>query len=422
MTKKRYLLVSILGGFIIALVFFIGGFLASDVLTGSNFKETHTTSDLQAKVQDAYDLMQEDAYDPPNSSEAVNGVLNGVRKSNGDEYGRCLDAKMLSSYTDDMQGEFGGIGVVLIENNGNAMVQQVYPDTPAEKAGIKAGDYFYTIGKETKDNWTSDQVQKAVKGKVGTKIKLVLQRPFTKDEMPQNIKYTYGNPYTVEVTRQIIEVPNTDARMLPGKVGYARLFEFNEKSTDALREAFNKQIDQGATSLILDLRDNPGGDLQQAVGVASLFIDDGPIVSIRARNKSDEVLKATGDTLKKNLPLVVLVNANSASASEIVSGALQDYGRATLIGTKTFGKGCVQTELPFGDGAIFLTTADYFTAKGRDINKKGITPDVTLAMDIEDELAGRGLLNEQSTSELSKTIDLDSQLEKAIGMATEKAK
>jgi carboxyl-terminal processing protease len=194
--------------------------------------------------------------------------------------------------------------------------------------------------------------------------------------------------------------------MLDGHIGYVRLFEFTQKSTDDLRSSYEKLISQGATSLVLDLRDNPGGDLNQAVGVGSLFLKKGqPVVQIKSRVDGSSSLLATGDTLSKDLPVVVLVNANSASASEIVSGALQDYGRAKLVGTTTFGKACVQTEIPFAGGAVFMTTADYLTAKGRNINAKGITPDIKVEMDIA----------------LERDPAKDTQLQKALELVKQQA-
>ena len=409
MAQKKHVVALILGGLALALVFFTAGVVSSLLFSNrlNGLLNPSQNSTLADQTVQLYALMQKEANDPPNDSQAVNGVLNGLLKSSGDAYGRYLDKKQLSSYTDDMAGQFGGIGVVLGEKNGTCIVNQVYPDTPAAKAGLEPGDYFYTIDNTTSESWTTQKVQAAVKGKVGTAVKLTMQRPFAKGEMPQDIKYVFGDPYTVTVTRAIINVPNTESKMLAGKVGYVRLYQFNEKSTDDLSREYEKLIKAGATSLVLDLRDNPGGDLTQAVGVGSLFLDkEQAIVQIKSRVDGTDILKASGDKLSKDLPLVVLVNANSASASEIVSGALQDHKRATIVGMTTFGKACVQTELPFGDGAVFMTTADYLTAKGRDINAKGITPDTKVEMSIEDE-------NDQAK---------DVQLKKALELAQEKAK
>ncbi|MCL2324503.1 MAG: S41 family peptidase [Actinomycetia bacterium] len=409
MSQRKHIVALILGGVVLALVFFVAGVVSSQLLNvpGTNLLKTDQSGTaLGDQTAQLFALMQREANDPPSETTATVGALNGLLRSNGDVYGRFLDAKALASYTEDMAGQFGGIGVVLGEKDGTVIVNQVYPNTPAAKAGLQAGDYFYKIDNTSSNTWTTQKVQAAVRGKVGTSVTLTMQRPYTKDKMPQNIRYTFGNPYTVTITRAIITTPNTESKMLDGHVGYVRLFEFNEKSTEDLRSAYEKLIKQGATSLVLDLRDNPGGDLNQAVGVGSLFLKKGqPVVQIKSRVQGTSVLPATGDTLSKELPLAVLVNANSASASEIVAGALQDYGRAKLVGSTTFGKACVQTELPFAGGAAFMTTADYLTAKGRNINAKGVTPDVKLEMDIALE------------SDQAK----DTQLQKALELVKAKA-
>ena len=402
MSKGKHIAALLLGAVCIALLFFGAGVVSFQLL-GQRLIDR----DLGNQTTQLFALMKKEANDPPDESTALNGALNGLLRSNGDQYGRYLDAKALASYTDEMKGQFAGIGVLLGEKNGTVFVNQVYPDTPAAKAGLQAGDYFYKIDDVTSNSWTAQKVQSAVKGAEGSTVTLTMQRPYKKDETPQDVRYQFGNPYTVTITRAIISTPNTESKMLDGKVAYVRLYEFNERSTEDLRSAYEKLIQEGATSLILDLRDDPGGDLTQAVGVGSLFLEkDKPIVQIQSRVEGTSVLKANGNTLSKDLPLVVLVNANSASASEIVSGALQDYKRATIVGMTTFGKACVQTEIPFGDGAAFMTTADYLTAKGRNINAKGISPDEKLEMDIA----------------LEKDPAQDTQLQKARELAQAQAK
>jgi carboxyl-terminal processing protease len=188
-------------------------------------------------------------------------------------------------------------------------------------------------------------------------------------------------PFTVTLTRDIIDFPNIDSRIESGDVGYIRLGQFNGQATADLEAEIEKLKNEGARSFVLDLRDNPGGALDQAVTVSSLFIDDGIIVRVDERNKPETEYRTQGKKIT-DAPLVVLINGNSASASEIVGGALQDYGRAKLVGEKSFGKGSVQTikELSFG-GAVKFTTAHYLTPKKRVINGKGLTPDVVVEMD-----------------------------------------
>jgi len=378
MTRGTKITVFLLGAFAMALLTFIGGFFTSQYMVVLSNQRLNATSRLTKDVSDLYHLMQKNALDPPDETTATIGALNGLAKSNGDKYARYLPADMLQKYSEGMSGEFGGIGVLLGEKDDTVYVLKVYADTPAEKAGIQVGDYFYSVDGESSDSWTTEEISSKVRGEVGTKVEITLLRPYEEDKMPDDATYVLGSPYTVTVTRGKIESPNTELKMLDGKVGYVRLFEFNLKATDELQREFEDLISQGATSLILDLRENPGGDLQQAIGVSSLFIKSGTIVKIESRmeGKSEE-LAATGKTLSKELPLVCLIDGNSASASEIVSGALQDNHRAVLLGTRSFGKGSVQTLFPLRNGgAMRLTTARYYTPDGRSIQGQGIEPDV----------------------------------------------
>ncbi|MDR1413016.1 MAG: S41 family peptidase [Actinomycetes bacterium] len=384
MNRATKITIAVLGAVAIAFTFFIGGFFFSQAMLARGNNLRAETSELTGSTAEVYRMMQAEALEPPDETTATVGALNGLLKSNGDRYARYLPPVALESYDEDMSGEFGGIGVLLGEKNDTAYVVQVYPDTPAERAGIKAEDYFYGIDGDTRDSWTTEEIQQRVRGKVGTEVEIELLRPWPEDQMPSDAKYVLGEPYTVTLKRDKIQSPNTETKLLSGKVGYVRLYEFNRKATDELRSEYEGLIQKGATSLILDLRENPGGDLQEAVGVSSLFVKSGVIVQIESRGTSKpELLNATGKTLTKELPLVCLVDANSASASEIVAGALQDYDRAVLVGTVTFGKGSVQTQFPYREGAVFMTTAHYLTGKGRVINEVGNTPDVEVPMAVD---------------------------------------
>jgi carboxyl-terminal processing protease len=386
MTRSTKIIIVVLGGVIVALFTFIAGFLFSQSLVTLSNQRIAGTGSLTRNVSDLWYLMQKEALNPPDETTATAGVLNGLLKSNGDKYARYLAADDLKMYSESMSGEFGGIGVLLGEKHDTVYVVEVYKDTPAEAAGIKVGDYFYSVDGGSSETWVSEEISSRVRGEVGTKVKLTLLRPYKKGEMPSGSKYMLGEPYSVTVKRGKIESPNTKTEMLDGKVGYVRLYEFNRKATTELSREYESLIKKGATALILDLRENPGGDLQEAIGVSSLFIESGAVVQIESRGaEKPEVLNATGKVLSKKLPLVCLVDANSASASEIVSGALQDYKRAVLVGTTTFGKGSVQSQLSFKNGAVFMTTAHYLTAKGRVINEKGNTPDIEVEMKIANQ-------------------------------------
>jgi len=379
---------------IVGLTGFIGGYATARF--GPNSGEvplvstTGALDQVGARVDEVNELLQKDALKPPTETSATAGAIQGLLDSNGDEYATYFDAKHFQYFNEDMAGEFGGIGVLLGEKDGTAYVVEVYEDTPADRVGIKQGDVFLTIGGVTREQWTSEEVVKRVRGKEGTVVKLTMVRPGEKGKPGEQKKFS--------VTREMITFPNVRTSMKPGKVGYIRLGQFNAQATSEITAAIRELEKKGAKSFVLDLRDNPGGALTQAVTVSSLFIPRGVVVRVDERNKPETVYMTEGDKIT-DAPLVLLVNGNSASASEIVGGALQDYGRATLVGETTFGKGSVQTvsELSFG-AAIKFTTAHYLTPKKRVINKKGLTPDIVVKMDAEKQG------DEKSDTQLQRAI------------------
>ncbi len=379
-TMKAVLAVAL--SVIIAATGFIGGFVTAKVNPSSPALEAITSSANDGRVGSRVDqvkaLLDEQALVPPSETSATAGAIQGMLDSSGDKYAMYFDQKHFQYFNEETAGSFGGIGVVLGEKDGQAYIIEVYDGTPAKKVGVKAGDVFRTIGGVTRAKWTSDEVVKRVRGEEGTKIAIVFERP-AKDPKadPTAEKFT--------LTRAKIVYPNIKSEMI-GKVGYIRLGQFNAKAADDIRAAVESLTKKGATSFVLDLRDNPGGLLDQAVKVSSLFVDNGVIVRVDERGKPETVLKTSGRTAT-DAPVVVLINGNSASASEITGGALQDYGRAKLVGEQSFGKGSVQTieELPWG-GAVKFTTAHYLTPKSRIINGKGLKPDAMVKMDAEKQM------------------------------------
>lgn len=401
MSRTYKILISVLVACVIGLGGFIGGFFVSSSMnklrsvgyeqTSDIVKNTGMMGQVQTStkklelgntVSAVYQLMKDSAYEVPSETTATAGAINGILQSTGDTHSRYMPAKEFTVYSEEIDGRFGGIGVVMSEKDGTAYVVEVYKGTPADKAGIKSGDIFYKIAGKTADKWTTQQVQKLVKGKEGTKVTLTMIRPKNTEAKIASLKTVEGKKITVTCTRAMITVPNVRATMKAGKVGYIRLGEFNNLASKQVGDAIKKLQKQGAKSLVLDLRENPGGLIKEAVNTASLFVDKGVIVKTRSRNKeSNESFMATGKKVT-SLPLVVLIDKNSASASEIVSGALQDYKRATLVGTKSYGKGSVQAQYPLTDGsAILLTVQHYVTPKNQDINGKGLTPDILVKMD-----------------------------------------
>lgn len=359
---------------------FIGGFAVARLDVGPLGIPAIAAAESSAvseHVDEAYGLLQREALKPPNETSATAGAIQGLLEGVGDTYGAYFDPRHYGYFNEEMSGEFGGIGVSLGEQDGNAYVVEVFPDTPASRGGIKPDDRFASIDGVRRDKWSVDEVVKRVRGKEGTDVKLVMIRPGSKGKP--------GKEYDLTLTREMITFPNTKSEMKDG-VGYIRLAQFNGNATDEISQAVKSLTKKGARSLVLDLRNNPGGSLEQAVSVASLFVPSGVIVRVEERGRPEVEHRTVGEAVTDK-PVVVLVNGNSASASEIVAGALQDYGRAKLVGEKTFGKGSVQTvrELSFG-GALKFTTAHYLTPKKRAIDGKGLTPDIVVKMDIEDEM------------------------------------
>jgi carboxyl-terminal processing protease len=356
---------------------FIGGFAVARIAPSFDALPEPTVSGtgVGAAVDEVNSLVTNEALEPPSETSATAGAIRGLLESNGDKYAAYFDPKHFKYFNEEMSGEFGGIGVALGEKDGRAYIVQVYSGTPAQRAGLKSGDIFKTIDGVTRAKWTSDEVVKRVRGKEGTTVKLVFVRPGKNGAADTTVSKT--------ITRDLIKFPNVVSKMKPGNVGYVRLGQFNGMATDEIAQAIGKLEKKGARSFVLDLRDNPGGALDQAIGVSSLFLGKGVVVRVDERGKPEIEYRTTHKKVT-DAPLVVLINGNSASASEIVGGALQDYKRATLVGEKSFGKGSVQTikQLSFG-GAVKFTTAHYLTPKKRVINGKGLTPDVVVKMDLE---------------------------------------
>ncbi len=359
---------------------FVGGFAVAKLMPAKLQLPEPAAQDepeLDDHVLEVYDLLKKEALEPPSETSATAGAIQGLLESGGDKYGLYFDPRHFEYFNQEMSGEFGGIGVTLGEQDGTTYVVEVFKGTPAQRGGLKTGDRFVEIDGVRREKWATDEVVKRVRGKEGTKVRLTMLRPGSKG-VP-------GKEYSVELTRATITFPNLKSEM-KGDVGYIRLAQFNDNATAEISKAVEGLSKKGATSFVLDLRDNPGGSLNQAVSVASLFIEQGVVVRVAERGKPQVEHRTVGRTIT-DAPLVVLINENSASASEIVAGALQDHKRAVLVGEKSFGKGSVQTirRLSFG-GAVKFTTAHYLTPKSRAIDGKGLAPDIAVKMDVADEM------------------------------------
>ena len=289
---------------------------------------------------------------------AINGMLVSL-----DPHSSYLDEQSFKYMSEQTSGKFGGLGIEVTMENSVVKVVSPIDDTPAAKAGLKPGDYITSIDGEQVMGLTLNEAVDKMRGKVGTKVKLTIRRANEK-------------PFDVTLKREEIKIQSVKSEVKSGDVAYIRVSSFSENIDKMIEKAVKdarKKTDGKLAGVVLDVRNNPGGLLDQAVSVSDLFLDKGEIVSTRSRNESDTIkYTAEKGDIVKGLPIVVLINEGSASASEIVAGALQDHHRAIVMGEKSFGKGSVQTVIPLGKyGAMRLTTARYYTPSGRSIPAKG---------------------------------------------------
>jgi carboxyl-terminal processing protease len=375
MNKKIKVLVSLF--FIVIFVF--GFLLGANISFGKKVAVSSDDKEIYEYLKtfdNVIDLVKKNYVEEVSDKEIVYAAIKGILESL-DPHSSFLTPDMYKDMQTDTRGEFGGIGIEISIKDGFPVVITPIEDTPAFKEGIKAGDHIVRIdGKPTK-NMNIESVVKMIRGQKGKAINLTIVR----EGLPGVKEYS--------VVRDIIQVKSVKFKMLDDDYGYIRIVQFQEKTAQDLDNAFKEleKTNKGKElkGLILDLRNDPGGLLEQAVKVSDKFLNDGVIVSIEGRGEKKKqednkikfsAEKKTGDYLN---PLVVLINEGSASASEIVAGALQDYKRAIIVGTKSFGKGSVQTIIPLGDGsALRLTTAKYYTPKGRSIQGDGVTPDIVV--------------------------------------------
>jgi carboxyl-terminal processing protease len=389
--------------------------------TADDSAETYKQLELFGRI---YELVRSRYVEQPTDSKlieaAVNGMLNGL-----DPHSSYMDAKSFRDMEVETSGEFGGLGIEVTLEDGYVKVVTPIDDTPAAKAGILSGDIITQLDGQPVKGLTINQAVDKMRGPINSKIRLQITRKGV------------DKPIEITLVRQTIKVRSVNHHMEGDDVGYIRITQFNAQAGDELKKAISdistKVADDKLKGYILDLRNNPGGLLDQAISVSNAFLNRGEIVSTRGRDPEDMErfdAKPTGGDLTKGKPLIVLVNGGSASASEIVAGALQDQKRATIVGTRSFGKGSVQTIMALGDqGALRLTTARYFTPSGRSIQAQGIRPDIEVLQDIPDELKGnqdrmsesslRGHLKAEGDEQAGSQsyVPTDAQNDKALQMA-----
>lgn len=339
--------------------------IESRVLDLANSKETYETLEVFTEV---LSHIQNNYVKEVDSQELVYGAIKGMLKEL-DPHTSFMTEEMYKEMQIDTKGEFGGLGIQIAVKDGILTVIAPIEDTPAYRIGIKAGDQIVMVNEEPTSEMSLMDAVKKMRGLKGTQVTITIMRKGFKD------------PKDFTITRDIIKTKSVKYEMIEEKIAYIRLTQFQERTSTDLENAL-KDLNVGEgelDGLILDLRNNPGGLLDQAVGVCNKFLKDGELIVYTEGRKKNQNLRYTahGRSAVPDFPIIVLINGGSASASEIVAGALQDWGRAVILGTQSFGKGSVQTVVRLNDGSgLRLTTSEYFTPSGRSIQAKGITPDI----------------------------------------------
>ncbi len=370
-----------------------------DIQTGNRYVVSREVYQLLEKYQTLEEVRQaieRDYIEEPDQDKLFVGAIKGMAAALGDPYTTYFTAEEYKEFIVQTQGSYAGVGLmVTVDEKDNLItVVRAFKDSPAAKAGIQQGDKIIKVEDVEVDGSQLEKAVSMMKGEPGTKVNITILRD--------------GQTLNFTLERAVIEIPDMEYRMLDGQIGYIWLYQFDENSPKNFKNAIEELKGQGRKGLILDLRGNPGGLLEACTEIADILLPEGLIVYSENRQGRGE--KYYSDKEYLGIPLVVLVNEYSASASEVLSGAIQDYGVGTIIGKTTFGKGLVQgLRGPFRDGsALKITVAKYFTPKGRDIHQKGVVPDIEVDMSEE----AKKFLQENPSKELP--MELDTQLQRGI--------
>lgn len=375
-------MLTVVGALLVLLIGFAGGYIVRSYGTFNRWisptsQPADTTaaspSALANRVREVQSDLYDEAYEPADMDTATEATIEALLKSTGDTHAKYYTSDEYAQDQKTDNGDYNGIGVVLTDYRGKAMVTRVYPNTPASDAGIHVGDFITGVGEDVRDGWTAAEIVKTVQGSVGTSFIITWRRPASPEDAG-------GEVMSATLSLSNVKIPNVESALVDD-VGYIVLSKFTKDSTEDMRTALEGLEAQGARGYVIDLRNDTGGYLTQCIQITSLFQSSGTVVQIQTRTDGLTKEQVSGKTVTDK-PLTILVNGYSASASEIMASSLHDSGRATLVGTKTYGKGSVQSirELSFG-GAIKYTIAHYLTAGGSDIDGVGITPDIVIDMD-----------------------------------------
>lgn len=347
-------------------VFIMLALLISVLLLSRVQAATDFFSEIRQIIQ-VYQIIQNEYIEKVPSSKLIDGAIQGMIQTLDDPHSRWLDAEEWKEWNIEKEGKFGGLGMAVGIREGNITIVEPFDDTPASRAGLKSGDKIIKIHDVSTEGMSLSEAVSKLRGKIGTEVTFTVER----SGIPVPLEYT--------LTRELIKVPNIKTMLLANNIGYIQIMGFTSEHTSSdLRNALTSLQEQEMASLILDLRDNPGGLLTQAIEVADEFLASGIIVSIQGRDTiGSDVYYAKPEGKGINFPLIILINEGSASASEIVAGAIKDHQVGILMGTSTLGKGTVQNAIQLENGgAIWLTTAKYYTPSGKSIESGGIKPTV----------------------------------------------
>ena len=403
MRKSKLLFISLFAGLMIS---------AANVRAATSKDDDANTYELLNLFGEVMERAKLNYVEEVSDKKLIESAINGMLTSL-DPHSSYLDADSFNYMSEQTKGKFGGLGIEVTMDNGLVKVVSPIDDTPAAKAGIKAGDYITNINGETVVGMSLNDAVSKMRGKVGEKVKLSIRRVNSK-------------PIELTIKRQEIKIQSVKNEIKEDSIVYIRIPSFTEDVDKSVSEAITKakkKLKNKLLGIVIDVRNNPGGLLDQAVDVSDLFLEKGEIVSTRSRNEADTVkYMANEGDIAKGLPIVVIINEGSASASEILAGALQDHHRAIILGEKSFGKGSVQTVIPLRDyGAMRLTTARYYTPSGRSIQAKGIEPDVEVKPAKIEELESYALNISEAdlNNALKNDSDIDAGNEKKNGKSKE---
>ena len=390
------LLVVALGAFYVGALseFHWGGYAPDWVKTVLFYAPPKSNVDWNALDEVFTTIEQHYVRADPNGVRLTEGAASGMVGGLGDQFSRYETEAQYEANQNFLNGQFAGIGATVQQSGSQIVVANVLPGTPALKAGMKAGDVIVAVDGQSTAGWTADDAVNHIRGQANTTVKVDVSRN--------------GKPVSFTMTREEISVPSVAAHVFDSKVLYIRVFDFGTRTATEFDQALKSGLTNSVKSVILDLRDNPGGYVDAANSVISEFVKSGTSTVLVQRGGKEEVRTVSGDGVAFTNPLVVLVNENSASASEITAGALKDHHRATLVGVRTFGKGSVQEDFKLRDGNLHLTIAYWLTPDRHSIEKTGITPDDTVKL--------ANSQDEYSVQDAPNSFANDTQLKAALAM------